>query len=245
MINQKPKYVPELLLLACVFMTMSGTGIIGYLIYVVLKFKSLFKLNLKILLIFFFIFIILINSSGKFSYINSISIFNDKIYLISKESFFNFNLINIDEVIKNIMENKYGGDAGLISFINNFGLIILLCFFIIFFKDIFNKKALPPLIMLLITSLHYGSIFSIPGQITLAFILTKNYKDKENFKAFNFYRNYKKKINKYFVPLLIIISILITDISQRRIIKQLCDKVSENCYRLNFEYTDIGIYYLF
>ena len=64
---------------------------------------------------------------------------------------------------------------------------------------------------MIITSLHYASIFSVPGQIVTAYLLSYRYKDKMSFKEVSFYKKNKKNIIAILILLLFMISIMINN----------------------------------
>lgn len=69
-----------------------------------------------------------------------------------------------------------GGDFGGLLFILSNGILGALVFLLIIVNRI-NKENAVPLVLLLITSLHYPVIFFIPGQMVFGLLLGMKYKD--------------------------------------------------------------------
>ncbi len=199
----------EFLIMCSVFLTMSGVGIIAYLIYIFINSFNQKKINFYIFIFLFLITCFFMIASGKFALINFSLILKDKFYLyeylIESISFFPNQIILSDQIIN----NKYGSDKGLISLFDIFGLSFILLLIFILRREIFNIEIFFPLLIMIITSLHYASIFSVPGQIVTAYLLSYRYKDKMNFKEVSFYKKNKKNIIAILILLLFVISIMI------------------------------------
>ena len=199
----------ELLVLMSVFITMSGIGIIAYFFYVVLNLFNKNKINFYIFLFLFLINIFFMITSGKFAIINFSLILIDK-FNTYESVIKNISLLpNYNILVEQILNNKYGGDKGIISLINNFGIIIIISIIIILRKEIFNIETFFPLLIMVVTSLHYSSIFSVPGQFITGYLLSYSYKNKLTFREIKNYKKYKNYIIYILIILIIGISILI------------------------------------
>ncbi len=201
--------IKEFLILCSVFLTMSGIGIVAYLTYIFVNLFNQKKINFYIIIFLFLIICFFMIASGKFTLINLSTILKDKFYtyhyIIENINLFPNQLILSDQIIN----DKYGSDKGLASLFDNFGMFFILVLIIIFRVEIFNSKIFFPLLIMIITSLHYSSIFSVPGQIVTAYLLSYSYKGKMNFKEISYYKKYKKIIICISILTLFIFSIFI------------------------------------
>ena len=75
-------------------------------------------------------------------------------------------------------ELPIGGDFYWLYFFQWFGLSGLVFYFVFIILNM-NKKNIFPLLVLIISTLHYHTIFSIPGQLIFGYILSRrSVKDK-------------------------------------------------------------------
>lgn len=154
----------------------SGTGLIAFTIYLlfflkenIIKFLFIFFPLLLTISIFFY-------DHNKFLIFNKIfsnnfyTLIDTKIFFLS--NFFRTDLTNI--FFGNINEN-IGGDFAWASMLTSHGLISLIIIFL-FMGSKCNKDNIFPIMLLILTSFHYYTIFSLPGQILTGYVLA--YKKK-------------------------------------------------------------------
>lgn len=65
----------------------------------------------------------------------------------------------------------HGGDWGILSFISMNGIYGFLLFFLIIFSRV-NKANKLPLFIMLLASIHYAAVFSLPGQMLFGLLLS-------------------------------------------------------------------------
>ncbi len=196
----------EVLLIINIFLLASGTGYIFYFLYLLNKFRKskLVMLLLLILIISSFIFF------KKYSYINIYNLIIDKYINILKEVSLT---INLDNILTSIKVGKYGGDFAIAFFVQNFGIVTCILFLIFIYNHL-NKTNYFAILIFIFSSFHYGTPFSVPGQIVFGYCLAymNNKNDKyiklyENTKMLNFIKKYNTKINILLVVIIICISI--------------------------------------
>lgn len=69
------------------------------------------------------------------------------------------------------------GDTALVEFLLSFGLFGIIYFFLLV-SHYFNKINWCPLLIGLIGAFHYGGIFSLPGQMLMAYVMVLNIKSR-------------------------------------------------------------------
>lgn len=160
----------------------SGVGLVCLFIYFFINLKiNILKyifviLPMFILIIYFFYDYSFFQIFRKFLSINFFNLIDTKTSTLIIE----FNKEFFDIIFGNINSYHIGGDFAWVSLLRNhglFGFLIILIFII----SKTNKHNLFPIFILILTSFHYYTIFSLPGQILTGFLLTYNgYKQTKN-----------------------------------------------------------------
>ena len=203
---KKKSMLFEGLLIINIFLLASGTGYICYFLYLLNKFRKnkLVMLLLSLLIISSIIFF------KKYSYNNIYNLVIDKYLNILKDISLT---INIDNILTSIKVGKYGGDFAIAFFVQNFGIVTCFLFLIFIYKHL-NKTNYFAILIFIFSSFHYGTPFSVPGQIVfgycLAYMNDKNNKYislYENTKILSFTKKYNTKINILLFVIIICISI--------------------------------------
>lgn len=193
---QRNQYKDIYLIFASLVLTMfgSGTGFLLFFLFLFFRFK-LYKglkiwIGLLVLILFVFV-LILIDQSANGGLFSRISI----VYL---DVLFDFKIDQTSEVLlkihDSIIQTLFGynyatheglrimSDFGWLDSLEAFGYIgtALIWIFVIVKKKFFN----PPVFLLMIGAFHYPALFSIPGQILFATLLTrKGYTVDEELKS--------------------------------------------------------------
>ena len=196
----------EGLLIINIFLLASGTGYIFYFLYLLNKFgkNKLVMLLLLLLIISSFIFF------KKYSYINIYNLLIDKYINIIKEVSLT---VNLDNILTSIKVGKYGGDFAIAFFVQNFGIVTCVLFLIFIYNHL-NKTNYFAILIFVFSSFHYGTPFSVPGQIIFGYCLAymnnkhnKFIKLYDNTRMLNFIKKYNTKINIFLFVIIICISI--------------------------------------
>ena len=196
----------EGLLIINIFLLASGTGYIFYFLYLLNKFgkNKLVMLLLLLLIISSFIFF------KKYSYINIYNLLIDKYTNIIKEVSLT---VNLDNILTSIKVGKYGGDFAIAFFVQNFGIVTCVLFLIFIYNHL-NKTNYFAILIFVFSSFHYGTPFSVPGQIIFGYCLAymnnkhnKFIKLYDNTRMLNFIKKYNTKINIFLFVIIICISI--------------------------------------
>ena len=204
-LNNKKSVLYEILLFMTIFILASGTGYFFYFLYLFNKFKR----NYLIMILLIVLVLLSLFFFQKYSLLSIISLFNDKYINLFKE--FNV-LINPYNIYILSSLGKYGGDFAISFFIQNFGLISVLIILFFIFKQInlFNYFSIT---IIIISSFHYGTPFSIPGQIVLGYCLAyKNNTFNRCFELFSLARFFNIYKSKKYINLLIVILIILISI---------------------------------
>ena len=149
----------------------SGTGLVSLTIYFLFFLKKNIIKFLFIILPLLLIISILFYDNNKFLIFNKIfsinfyTLVDTKILFLS--NFFNTDITNI--FFGNINEN-IGGDFAWASMLTSHGFISLIIIFF-FMGSKCNKDNFFPIMLLILTSFHYYTIFSLPGQILTGYVL--------------------------------------------------------------------------
>ena len=156
----------KIFVILSIILSASGTGIIALAVY----FINLFKWYFNILFIFLFSIFIYSGIFVKisFDYIQGIYLY--KIFQITNE--FSPSALIWGTNSKDALR-QLGGDFSFLSFLEYNGLIGLLIFVLIVVFSTVNRTK-KPLFILILCSLHYGVIFSMPGQLIFAYFLSIN-----------------------------------------------------------------------
>lgn len=166
---------------SAVFIFVSGTGILALGLLFLFRYRGLMiKCMIPVFLIilsFDFLLpgvssVVIFELSRKigFEYVNILFwIKLDQIYQ-------GFAALNNFELFFGDRDGGRGGDFGGLLFILSNGLFGVLAFLLITFSRI-NKENAVPLILLLVTSLHYPVIFFVPGQMVFGLLLGMKYKN--------------------------------------------------------------------
>jgi hypothetical protein len=163
-------FVEKVFLFLSIILAASGTGAFALALYLINKFKWYYGL----LILFITSIFIYSGIFGKISYDYIKEIYLYKIFQINNE--FSISALIWGTDIKNA-ERQLGGDFSFLSFLEYNGIIGLLILFIIIFYKL-NDKNRTPILILVLCSLHYGVVFSIPGQLVFAYFLSR--KDTPN-----------------------------------------------------------------
>lgn len=156
--------IEKLLLYLSVILVASGTGVMALAVYFINYFKWYFKLiflSISSIIVFSGIF-----KKVSFEYIQEIYLY--KIYQISNE--FSINSLIWGTNSKSA-ERQLGGDFSFLSFLEYNGLIGLSIFIVIVLLNV-NSNNRKPLLLITLCSLHYGVVFSMPGQLLFAYFLS-------------------------------------------------------------------------
>ena len=154
------KYITYFSILICA----SGTGYFAFILYFLNKIKWYYNL----LLIICLIPIIYFSFFSKISIEYITTLYDYKIFQFSNE----FTLSGFFWGEKNLVDqNELGGDFAILNFIKYNGLVGVLIYAIIILTNI-NFKNRMPIIIMILTSLHYGVIFSFPGQLIFGYLLS-------------------------------------------------------------------------
>ena len=166
-----------------IFLIGSGTGICSFLFIFFIKYKYLFlKFCIYIILIMFLLY-----NLNYLDYV--INLINQKIGIDYISYLFNFKLMQIQKLIQNanFIEFIFGGingddlkdwighgaDFGYLSLFAIYGFTGCMVFFYFVLRNI-NRANRLSLIILLLSSFHYGVISTIPGQMLFGLILAIN-----------------------------------------------------------------------
>lgn len=168
--NKKKNYKLVLLYGSTFLMCWSGSGFISLAILIISKYR------LKISHVIF-ISIMTIVSILIINYFNPPKLNSEYLYLVLGMKIKYLEILNnnfIDLImgmnLDNINQNTIGGDAALVNSIENFGLILiaLLSYLLIRITPSKNKVLV---LVGLISSIHYGVIFSLTGQVIFGAIM--------------------------------------------------------------------------
>lgn len=211
-IYKKKSIIFEGLLIINIFLLASGTGYICYFLYLIDKFRK----NKYVMLLLMFLIICSLIFFQKYSYINIYNLIIDKyIKILSEISL----TINIENILKSVENGKYGGDFAIAFFVQNFGIATSILFLFFIYRHI-NKTNYFAILIIIFSSFHYGTPFSVPGQIIFGYCLAymndkhnKSIRLYENTKILKLLKKHNKKINSFL--LLIIISISIFDYEKK------------------------------
>lgn len=155
----------------CVFLMSSGTGYAAFLLYFFFKRRKYFIIFSIIVLFLALIDVSIFDSIHKLNptYISYLIInkYNEIIWF--------YNYMSIDEILlgSGSYSNQGGGDFKLFAFFRTMGLIFGVLYTYWYFT-FFNKRNSAPLIIALVSSIHYGVIFSVPGQLLVGYLLTRD-----------------------------------------------------------------------
>lgn len=153
-------FIVTLISTIAILATYSTTAYLALIFYSTIQYNIKYALLLLIGLFF----------TAMSSISNRISI--EYIHKIIENKFMNI-FVFFDSENLFLGSNKYidyGGDFSLLSFCNSYGLIGFLIFLSLIIINT-NKRNLYPLLILFIGTLHYGVIFSLPGQILFSYVL--------------------------------------------------------------------------
>ena len=150
----------------------SGTGLVAFVIYLLTYLKQ------NILKYLFIIFPLLIIFSLLFYYSNDFFFIFNKIFslnfytLIDTKIFFlkNFFSTDLEYIFFGNINENIGGDFAWASMLTSHGLLSFIIINI-FMLSKCNKENIFPILLLILTSFHYYTIFSLPGQILTGYIL--------------------------------------------------------------------------
>lgn len=161
----------------------SGTGILLFAIYIFYRFSGAINLkNISILILLVLIILRVVNSEllgdsliSHFSteYFQFMIDYKEELYSEYLSSF-NNKFLGVDF---HNMPPLTHGDTALVEFLLSFGLFGIIYFFLLV-SHYFNKINWCPLLIGLIGAFHYGGIFSLPGQMLMAYVMVLNIKSR-------------------------------------------------------------------
>lgn len=158
-----------------VFLFVSGTGIFAFFLLILLRYKML--IIKSVALIFFILLIsyqlmpgLLDIAAFELSRKIGLNYINMLFWLKLDQVHQGFAALNNFELFFGVNDGGRGGDFGGLLFTLSNGLSGLLVF-LLFILSRLNKENAVPLMILLITSLHYPVIFFVPGQMVFGFLL--------------------------------------------------------------------------
>lgn len=149
----------------------SGTGLVAFVIYLLTYLKeNIFKFLFLIFPLLIIIFLLFYDRNeflvfNKIFSLNFYTLIDTKLFFL--KNFFNTELSYI--LFGNINEN-IGGDFAWASMLTSHGLLSFIIINI-FMLSKCNKENIFPILLLILTSYHYYTIFSLPGQILTGYIL--------------------------------------------------------------------------
>ena len=164
-----------------VFIFVSGTGILALMLlilirYKVLVLKSLIPVFLTIFSCYYLLPELFNNAVFELSRKVGFEYINILFWIKLNQLYQGFADLNNFELFFGVRAGGRGGDFGGLLFILSNGVLGALLLFMITFSRM-NKVNTVPLILLLVTSLHYPVIFFVPGQMVFGLLLGMKYKN--------------------------------------------------------------------
>ena len=150
----------------------SGVGLICIILYLIVHLKNdIIKYLFLITPLIILSAIIFYDNTTFQIYSKFLSVnFNNLIEAKIDTLFMQFNKNLFEIFFGNINSDRIGGDFAWVSLLRNHGLFGLLLV-LIFIIDKCNRYNIFPIFLLILTSVHYFTIFSLPGQILTGFLL--------------------------------------------------------------------------
>ena len=151
----------------------SGVGLISMLLFFIVNLKKNIIKYIFFVLPFLLLFAYLFYDSSTFQIFRKFLSTNFLTLIDTKTStlIIEFNKDLFDIFFGNINADNIGGDFAWVSLLRNHGLFGVMVLFIFIISKC-NKYNIFPIFLLVFTSFHYYTIFSLPGQILTGFLLS-------------------------------------------------------------------------